>query len=415
MTDLSLMPAPAATAAPAAVAPLTTAPAAPAVAPAVVTAAELYAKLLADAPLLIVDVRNPAEFARMRIEGREALDVLNIPYYAFIEDEDDAAAPIPTDREVVVVCAKEGSSEYVAELLAARGMAVSYLAGGFPAWGNHVDVRDVAAGAWGKVIQIARPARGDLSFVVVSDGAAAVIDPLRHTAVYHDAIAAAGASLAVVLDTHVHADHISGGPALAAATGAPYHVHAYDAIHPIDMLPATIPYTSLDDGQTFPIGAVTVTAHWFPGHTLGQFNFRLDAPDGTSALFTGDGIFLRSFGRPDLGGKGEAWTPLLYESLTERLPAIVHPHTLILPAHFSALDEAGADGVFSAPYAAVAATNDALRHRDLAEFTAYVLGHLPVFPPEYVQIKRVNIGLLEAGEQLADELELGKNICALSH
>lgn len=379
-----------------------------------VTAAELYAKLLRNDPLVVLDVRNPAEFARMRVEGRSALETLNLPYYAFIEDEDAAADQVPTDREVVVVCAKEGSSEYVAGLLAARGFDVRYLAGGFPAWGNHYDVRDVVRAPWGRIVQVARPARGDLSFVVVSDGAAAVIDPLRHVAVYHDVIDAAGATLRHVFDTHVHADHISGGPAMAAAGGAPYFVHAYDAIHPIDMLPATIDYASLVDGQSFAVGAVTITAHWFPGHTLGQFNFRLDAPDGRSALFTGDGVFLRSFGRPDLGGKGEAWTPLLYRSLTERLPRIADPTTLILPAHFSALDEAGDDGVFGAPFAAVAATNDALRPRDEAEFTAFVLGHLPVFPPEYVEIKRVNLGLVHAGEQMAEELELGKNICALS-
>ncbi len=405
MTDLTF--------APAATAPAPAAPAATASAAAPITAAELYDRLLRDDRFVVLDVRNPAEFARMRVEGRRHLEVMNVPYYAFVEDEDEAAAQVPTDRPVVVVCAKEGSSEYVAELLAARGFDVRYLAGGFPAWGNHYDVRDIAHGDWGRVVQVARPARGDLSFVVISDGQAAVIDPLRHVDVYHDILAAADASLRVVLDTHVHADHISGGPALAAATGAPYHVHAYDAIHPIDMLPATIPYASLDDGQTFDVGATTITARWFPGHTLGQFNFRLDAPDGSSALFTGDGIFLRSFGRPDLGGQGEAWTPLLYRSLTERLPAMVDPTTRILPAHFSALDEAGPDGAFSAPFATVAATNDALRPRDEAEFTAYVLGHLPVFPPEYVVIKRVNIGLVPAGEELANELELGKNICAL--
>lgn len=397
-------------------APAVPAPAAPAPAPAVaaITPAALYDRLLRDDRFVVLDVRNPAEFARMRVEGRAGLEVVNRPYYDFIEDEDAASADIPTDRPVVVVCAKEGSSAYVAELLAARGHDVAYLAGGFPAWGNHYDVRDVAAGDWGRVVQIARPARGDLSFVVVSGGAAAVIDPLRHVEVYRDVVADAGATLTTVLDTHVHADHISGGPALAAAAGVPYHVHAYDAIHPIDMLPAVIDYASLVDGQTFAVGAVTLTARWFPGHTLGQFNFRLDAPDGSSALFTGDGIFLRSFGRPDLGGQGEAWTPLLYRSLTERLPAMVDPGTRILPAHFSTLDEAGPDGVFSAPFATVAAANDALRPRDEAAFTAYVLGHLPVFPPEYVVIKRVNIGLVEAGDELADELELGKNICALS-
>jgi Zn-dependent hydrolases, including glyoxylases len=262
---------------------------------------------------------------------------------------------------------------------------------------------------------VARPARGDVSFIVVSDGAAAVIDPLRHTAPYLEAIAAHGARLTHIFDTHVHADHISGGPALNHATGAPYYVHPYDAIHPIDMLPATISYTALDDGQAFRIGSVEVRMIWYPGHTLGQVNILAIAPDGSRYLFTGDGIFLRSFGRPDLGGKGEAWTPLLYESMTRRLPPHLDEATLILPAHFSTLDEADEAGRVAAPWGVVRRTNTSLSHMESErEFRSFVLGNLPEFPPQYVEIKRVNIGLRTPSEAEAEELELGKNVCALA-
>ncbi|MFV9503909.1 MAG: MBL fold metallo-hydrolase [Oscillochloridaceae bacterium umkhey_bin13] len=376
--------------------------------------AELYARILRNEPTFILDVRNEDEAARSPIEGRTNLTTLNLPYFAFLEDEDGCAAQVPQGREIMVVCAKEGSSQYVAGLLAERGYRTRYLEGGYTSWGNFYDVRDVVNAAWGRIVQIARPARGDLSFAVISGTQAAVIDPMRHIDVYTNLIAEAGATLTHAFDTHVHADHISGGPALADATGATYYVHAYDAIHPIDMLPAVIAYTHIEEGHSFKIGEVTITAHWFPGHTLGQVNYRLGAPDGSSGLFTGDGIFLRSFGRPDLGGKGEAWTPMLYRSLTERLPAMADASTLILPAHFSDLDEGTSEGIFAAPFAEVQATNDALKPRDEAEFTTYVLSHLPVFPPEYVEIKRVNIGLVIPCDGKANELELGKNICALA-
>lgn len=379
------------------------------------TPAELYARILRDEPLFILDVRNEEEFRRSPIEGRANLTTVNIPYFEFIEDEDGAAARVPAGREIFVVCAREGSSQYVAGVLQERGYQARYLEGGYVSWGNFYDVRDVVTADWGRIVQIARPARGDLSFAVISRGKAALIDPMRHIQVYRDVVAEAGATLTHIFDTHVHADHISGGPALAQETGATYYVHAYDAIHPIDMLPAVIAYTHVQEGDRFEIGAVTITARWFPGHTLGQVNYRLDAPDGRSALFTGDGIFLRSFGRPDLGGKGEAWTPILYRSITERLPRMADDDTLILPAHFSTLDEGDANGVFAAPFAEVRATNDALRPRDEAEFTSYVLSHLPVFPREYVEIKRVNIGLVTPCDGTANELELGKNICALSN
>ncbi|MEN9937168.1 MAG: hypothetical protein RLZZ387_3747 [Chloroflexota bacterium] len=379
-----------------------------------VSAADMYAALLrGDAPF-ILDVRNPDDVARWRVEGRASLEGLNIPYYDFIEDEDTAIAKLPAGRDVLVVCAKEGSSQYVAGLLREHGIAASYLEGGILSWGHLYDTRDLVSAPWGRIIQIARPARGDVSFAIVSDGQAAVVDPLRHTEHYTAAVAAAGARLTHILDTHVHADHISGGPALSAETGAAYYVHPYDAIHPIDMLPARIPYTPLEDGQVLRVGQVEVRAIWYPGHTLGQVNFLAVAPDGSRYLFTGDGIFLRSFGRPDLGGKGEAWTPMLYDSMARRLPPHLTDETLILPAHFSTLDECDAAGRCAAPWGEVQRTNESLAHLGSPEeFAAFVLGNLPVFPPQYVEIKRVNIGLSSPSEAEAEELELGKNICAL--
>jgi glyoxylase-like metal-dependent hydrolase (beta-lactamase superfamily II) len=378
------------------------------------TAAELYAALIASQPLFILDVRNEEDFARWRVEGRAGLETLNIPYFEFIEDEDAAVARVPRDRDILVVCAKEGSSEYVTDILRNHGLSAAHLEGGIVTWGDLYDVRDIAANAAGRIVQIARPARGDVSFMIISDGQAAIIDPLRHTDYYLETARQADASVTHIFDTHVHADHISGGPALAQATGAPYYVHAYDAIHPIDMLPAQMPYEHLQDGQTFTIGQYTIKVIWFPGHTLGQVNYLATAPDGQSYLFTGDGIFLKSFGRPDLGGKGETWTPILYESIYERLPQHIDDSTVILPSHFSLLDEDDGQGRFAAPYGQVRRQNDALVPRSKEEFTAYVLGNLPVFPPQYVEIKRVNIGLVHPTEEQASELELGRNICALS-
>ncbi len=375
---------------------------------------EIYEDLLQDKQRVIVDVRNRNDFERWRIDGRSSLNLVNIPYFDFIEEEDESVAQVPTGEEVLVVCAKEGSSQFVAEILQERGIKASFLQEGILSWGELYDVRTAVDEPSGKIIQVARPARGDLSFVVVSEGKAAIVDPLRHIDNYYNVINAENAELTHIFDTHAHADHISGGPAMATETGAGYYMHPYDAIHPIDMLPATIEYNYLSDGQTFQVGQFTVKVIWFPGHTLGQVNYLFTAPTGQTYLFTGDGIFLRSFGRPDLGGKGEAWTPILYDSLFNRLPQHINDDTMILPAHFSVLEEGGEDGIFVAPYGVVKQQNDALKRRSLAEFSDYVLSNLPTFPPEYVEIKRVNAGLVQPDEETASELELGKNICALT-
>lgn len=379
-----------------------------------ISPAELYRRFLSREPLFLLDVRNPDAVENFRIEGHNATESLNIPYYEFMDDEDGTSARVPRQDEILVVCAKHHSSQYVADVLQQRGARATTLEGGINEWGSYYDARDIIDTSYGRIVQIARPARGDLSFVVISDGQAAIIDPLRHTEQYTSVINEAGARLTHIFDTHAHADHISGGPALAQETGAPYYLHPYDAIHPMDMLPALINYTALADGQQYQVGQFKVDVIGFPGHTLGQVNFLLTAPDNTTYLFTGDGLFLHSFGRPDLGGKGEAWTPILYESMFERLPQHINDDTMILPAHFSSIEEADSQGRYVATYGEVKQQNQALHHGSRDEFISYVLEHLPTFPPQYVDIKRVNIGLMTPDEEKASELETGKNVCALS-
>ena len=89
---------------------------------------------------------------------------------------------------------------------------------------------------------------------------------------------------------------------------------------------------------------------------------------------------------------------------------------LLCPGHFSALGEADEVGAFVTRIGALAVRNDGARRAlgDGAAFASYIAASLPVFPPQYVDIKRVNAGLMEVAEDRASELELGKNVCALS-
>ena len=91
--------------------------------------------------------------------------------------------------------------------------------------------------------------------------------------------------------------------------------------------------------------------------------------------------------------------------------------TLVLPAHFSSVEEANQNNMYCATLGELKKTNEGLimAQKSLEEFSAYILSNLPEFPKEYIDIKRVNVGLLHPDEEQAIELELGKNICALSH
>jgi glyoxylase-like metal-dependent hydrolase (beta-lactamase superfamily II)/rhodanese-related sulfurtransferase len=392
---------------------------------AVWTSGELLGRLERREHFFVLDVRNRDEFERFRLEGRSPVPAINVPYFEMLElggkdemldsvvayVERDLADQLPRDLPVLAVCAKGDTSEFVAQGLRRLGYASANLKGGMKAWGEHYATRALVEGPDLAIYQVSRPARGCLSYVVASAGKAIVVDTLRHLHPYLDLVRNQGLTIEAVIDTHGHADHISGGLALAAKAGASYYLHPYDAIHPMDVLPATIPYEFIRDGQIFPVGRHKLEALHIPGHTLGLVAFRLD----DRYLFTGDSIFIRSIARPDLGGKAETWAPLHGRSL-RRLLGLPGGIT-VLPGHFSCLDEANETGRFAASLDDLKKRNDGLvvLQRESEEgFVRYLLESLPKFIPEYVDIKRVNAGLLAPTEEDAATLELGKNVCALS-
>jgi glyoxylase-like metal-dependent hydrolase (beta-lactamase superfamily II)/rhodanese-related sulfurtransferase len=389
------------------------------------SAAALLDRLERRDPFFVVDVRNRDEFERFQLEGRDPVPAVNIPYFEMLElggkdemldsvvayVERELAAQLPSDRLVLAVCAKGDTSEFVAQGLRRLGYPSANLKGGMKAWGEHYATRALVEGPDLSIYQVSRPARGCLSYLVASAGKAIAIDPLRHLHPYLDLARDRGLSIETVIDTHGHADHISGGRALAAQTGASYYLHPYDAVHPMDVLPATFPYEFIRDGQVFPFGRRELKALHIPGHTLGLVAFRLD----DKYLFTGDSIFIRSIARPDLGGKAETWAPLHGRSL-RRLLSLPGGIT-VLPGHFSSLDEADETGRFAATLDVLKKRNDGLvvlQGESEEGFVRYLLESLPKFVPEYVDIKRVNAGLLAPAEEDAAVLELGKNECALA-
>ncbi|MCW8827991.1 MAG: MBL fold metallo-hydrolase [Gammaproteobacteria bacterium] len=385
---------------------------------------QLWDGLLRDEPLFILDVRNHDEFESWRVEGPHPVTTLNVPYFELLElegeDEDVTRAvrqgvkrqlegQLPRDLLILAVCAEGHTSFHVAEGLRQLGYEAVNMEGGMVAWGNFYYSGTLEQNDRFTLYQMVRPARGCVSHILISGTHAAVFDPARHIEHYQQLAADHGAKIEWVLDTHLHADHLSGGPGLGEQQRAPYFLHPYDAIHPMDMLPARIAYRPLEDGQTLSVGEIPVEVLHYPGHTLGMVAFLIDG----HYLLSGDSLFIESIARPDLGGKAEAWTPLLYDSL--RRMAALPDDLIVLPAHFSDLGIADEQGLFHARLGDLKRRNPGLRKLAEGEqaFTDYILANLPTFPPAYVEIKRANAGLAEVDERKAQELELGKNICAL--
>jgi glyoxylase-like metal-dependent hydrolase (beta-lactamase superfamily II) len=165
------------------------------------------------------------------------------------------------------------------------------------------------------LVQFDRVGKGALGYLLVSDGAAFIIDPPRDPSAYLAAAAEASAKVVGVADTHCHADYLSGGPALAAALEVPYYLHPADSSYPYDGTPGRLSIRELTDGSEIALGRASVRASHTPGHTEGSVTFLVD----DEAAFTGDFIFVASIGRPDLAGKTAEWTEQLWASLATRI------------------------------------------------------------------------------------------------
>ncbi len=251
-----------------------------------ITPKDLYQRISKKNDLFLLDVRNPQDFQASRLEARHTPETMNLPYYEFIEDEEKALQRIPRNREIVAVCNKGNSSAFVVEILKKHQIQARNIEWGMSAWGNLYVTHRVAESSSYQIIQIDRPARGCLSYLLISHGEAVIIDPARHISFYQQLLASNKAKLKAVFDTHAHADHISGALELSDAEKVPYYLHPYDAIHPLDMLPAKLShYEMLKEGFTFVLGDLTLTTIHVPGHTLGEVCFLVKDKQDVQYLF----------------------------------------------------------------------------------------------------------------------------------
>jgi glyoxylase-like metal-dependent hydrolase (beta-lactamase superfamily II) len=370
-----------------------------------ITPDELYRAIHRGDPPLILDVRNEDEFSNWAIEGLPPNSLLNIPYFGFLEDEEGCLERVPRRRDVAVVCAKGGSSAFVASILTQHGIRARNLRGGMIAWGDlHVTTRVASPHQSALTLfQINRVGKRCLSYVIVSDSEALAIDPARHLDWYTSLTQAQRARLTRVIDTHLHADHLSGGPGLARSLGIPYHIRLDDAAG------ARFAYHSLEDGERLALGSsvVEIIAIHTPGHTPGSTSLLVDE----KYLLTGDTLFVSGIGRPDLGDKAEEWAQLLYRTLFDRM-ARLPDDVLILPAHYSGVAEMRHDGIVATMLGDARQKNPVFQGRTEQEFLEFVLGHLPAQPSVYHEIRRANLGLIVFDAEHAIEAELGPNQCA---
>ncbi len=374
-----------------------------------ITPEQLKSRIDAGEDVTLFDVRAENEHEEWKIEG-ENVETVNVPYFNLLGDDpdDELFADLPEDEEITVLCAKGGSSEYVAGLLAERDYDVNHLAEGMNGWARIYERAEIESDADATVVQYQRPSSGCLSYLVVDDGEAAVVDPLREFADEYVADAEEyGADLKYAIDTHVHADHVSGVRELGRKTDAEAVVPAPAEDRGVDY---DADYRAVADGEELAVGAATVEVIHAPGHTTGMTSYRVG-----DVLFTGDGLFTESVARPDLE-EGDEGAPdaagTLYDTLQDRVLSLPDD-TVVAPAHFSDAADQADDGTYTATVGELEASMDALS-MDRDEFVEFVLSDMPPRPANYEDIIATNLGQRDASDDEAFELELGPNNCAAS-
>ncbi|PFL21331.1 hypothetical protein COJ07_11665 [Bacillus cereus] len=355
--------------------------------------------------LFILDVRNETDYEDWKIEGKQITSI-NKPYFDLLDGVDHIVDELPREKEILVVCAKEGSSQFVAEQLLHAGFNnVYYLAGGMKAWSEYVKplkVGDVQGG--GSIYQFNRLGKGCLSYMVISKGEAAVIDAVRTIEVYEDFAKEHGATITNVMDTHLHADHISGGRKLAEKVGGTYWLPPKDAEEVVFSYEPLVESTVITVGGTL----IHIDALYSPGHTIGSISFIIDE----TYLLSGDILFVDSIGRPDLAGKAEDWVGDLRNTLYKRYKELSQD-LIVLPAHYSKISEMDDRGIVSAHLQDLFKENVGLNIVDEVEFRKTVTENLPPQPNAYEEIRQTNMGKIYPSVEEEREMEIGPNRCAV--
>lgn len=350
-------------------------------------------------PVTVLDIRPMRERVEWSIPGSMHVDA----YDALKANDPKALAGVafPGDTPVVSVCAAGKTSLIAAQQLQTRGIEALSLEGGMKAWSLAWNIAEISfPDSQFRVIQVRRTGKGCLSYLIGIGNTAAVIDASLDPQVYLNLAYHYGWQIEHVLDTHIHADHLSRSRKLAQMSGAMLHLPVQTRV--------SFPFTPIRDGDRLEIGTCMLTALRTPGHTPESTCYLLDQ----HLLLTGDTLFTAAVGRPDLAADADEVRRRasdLYSSLQTLLA--LPPETIVLPGHTSMPVAFDSDPIAST-------LTDILEqvgviHATREVFIEQILARIPPTPPNYERIVRLN----EEGtlpERDATELEAGANRCAIS-
>lgn len=233
---------------------------------------------------------------------------------------------------------------------------------------------------------------GCASYLIADErsGVAAVVDPRLEVDEYLRVARFLGVGIAHILETHTHADHVSGHGRLTEATGATIHVNR--------LAGADYPHDPIDDGWELALGAVTIRALHTPGHRPEHTSFAvIDTSRGAEpwAVLTGDSMFVGSVARPDLAVEPREGAREIFRSLHGSLLGLP-PEVEVWPGHLggSMCGGPGMSMKISSTIGYERANNSLLGEMDEETFIELALADIGPQPPNFREIVAINRGPL---------------------
>jgi glyoxylase-like metal-dependent hydrolase (beta-lactamase superfamily II)/rhodanese-related sulfurtransferase len=345
----------------------------------------------------ILDIRPIQERAEWFIPGSIYINA----YDKLKANNPDALQGLHLDKKipVVTICAGGKTSLIAAGLLNEQGFVAYSLQGGMKGWSLSWNTATLSFPDF-EVIQFRRTGKGCLSYLVVSNNEAIIADASLPIEAYQDVLVREKLALKYVIETHIHADHLSRSKQLAESNNAALHLPVPNK--------AKFHFQPITGETILNIGNVNIKAIQTPGHTLESTCYLID----NKVLLTGDTLFINGVGRPDLKANNEEAiqkSKLLYQSLQKLLA--LDENIMVLPAHTSQpvdFDNTPIQTTIGSIKRSVAI----LQFKE-EEFIAAIQQRIPPTPANYLAIVEKNIHG-DFSDINPVDLEAGANRCAIS-
>jgi glyoxylase-like metal-dependent hydrolase (beta-lactamase superfamily II)/rhodanese-related sulfurtransferase len=396
---------------------------------------ELKKKIDNNENIFLLDVRTPQEYEAWRISYENHNNPKLIPVDRLFMKDPTLLEEIPKDKEIVTICAHGNRSMIAAKILTQLGYNVKSVKGGMAGWNKIYDVAEIPVHkeAPFKIWQIRRISKGCMGYIISSkqDKTATVIDPSRE--IYESFLQTSKDNelqITQLIDTHQHADHISGIVKLIKIKSPETNMgktnlffSSLEEYNSSETELKNIMYVK--DGDKLSIGGnVTLRAIHTPGHTNGSMSFIIEyTPNDNnnlnnkdhvhSYLFTGDTLFVDGVGRPDLRDEAKKFAELLYDTYHKKILQLPD-NTVVLPAHFNGTSIALKHTVPILETLGTIKKRVKFLSMNKEEFIDYIADTVQPRPGNYKTIISINKKMLPYDEIEMADLEAGPNSCAIS-